>query len=56
MSHVESMISNAHWTFGGGTILMLRYDHRFSKDIDLFVPDPNTSGTSIRGSEVPQRT
>jgi hypothetical protein len=37
MSHLESMISHAHWTFGGGTVLMLRYDHRFSKDIDLFV-------------------
>ena len=44
MSHLESMISNAHWTFGGGTVLMLRYDHRFSKDIDLFVPDPQYLG------------
>lgn len=24
------------WTFGGGTVLMLRYGHRFSKDIDIF--------------------
>ena len=44
MSHLESMISNAHWTFGGGTVLMLRYDHRLSKDIDLFVPDPQYLG------------
>lgn len=32
------------WTFGGGTILMLRYDHRLSKDIDIFVPDPQYLG------------
>jgi predicted nucleotidyltransferase component of viral defense system len=28
------------WSFGGGTVLMLRHRHRFSKDIDIFVPDP----------------
>lgn len=28
------------WTFGGGTVLMLRHHHRFSKDVDIFVPDP----------------
>jgi len=28
------------WTFGGGTVLMFRYQHRLSKDIDFFVPDP----------------
>jgi hypothetical protein len=32
------------WTFGGGTVLMLRYGHRFSKDIDIFVPDPQSLG------------
>ncbi|MBP0624127.1 nucleotidyl transferase AbiEii/AbiGii toxin family protein [Cupriavidus consociatus] len=32
------------WTFGGGTVLMLRYRHRFSRDIDLFVPDPQYLG------------
>lgn len=32
------------WTFGGGTALMLRYGHRFSKDIDIFVPDPQSLG------------
>ncbi len=32
------------WTFGGGTVLMLRYDHRVSKDIDIFVPDPQYLG------------
>ena len=28
------------WTFGGGTALMLRYRHRNSQDIDLFLLDP----------------
>lgn len=32
------------WTFGGGTVLMLRYRHRFSRDINLFVPDPQYLG------------
>ncbi len=32
------------WTFGGGTVLMLRYQHRRSKDIDIFVPDPQYLG------------
>jgi hypothetical protein len=30
------------FTFVGGTALMLRYQHRLSKDIDLFVPDPQS--------------
>jgi predicted nucleotidyltransferase component of viral defense system len=30
------------FTFGGGTVLMLRYRHRMSKDIDFFVPDPQS--------------
>jgi predicted nucleotidyltransferase component of viral defense system len=32
------------WSFGGGTVLMRRYGHRFSKDIDIFVPDPQFLG------------
>jgi hypothetical protein len=32
------------WTFGGGTVLALRHQHRFSKDIDVFVPDPQYLG------------
>ena len=32
------------WTFGGGTVLMLRHGHRRSKDVDLFVPDPQYLG------------
>lgn len=37
-------LSNPFWTFGGGTVLMLRYNHRLSKDIDIFVPDPQYLG------------
>jgi len=29
-----------HWTFGGGTALMLQLDHRESHDIDIFLTDP----------------
>ena len=32
------------WSFGGGTVLMRRYRHRVSKDVDLFVPDPQYLG------------
>jgi hypothetical protein len=27
------------WTFGGGTVLMLRHAHRVSKDVDIFLHD-----------------
>jgi hypothetical protein len=37
-------IRDPFWTFGGGTVLMLRYGHRLSKDIDIFVPDPQYLG------------
>lgn len=33
-----------NWSFGGGTVLMRRHHHRFSKDIDIFVPDPQYLG------------
>lgn len=46
-------IQNPFWTFGGGTVLMLRYQHRMSKDIDIFVPDPQYLGfVSPRLSDV----
>jgi len=48
-------IQNPFWTFGGGTVLMLRYRHRISKDIDIFVPDPQYLGyVSPRLSDVAQ--
>ncbi|MFM0610215.1 nucleotidyl transferase AbiEii/AbiGii toxin family protein [Paraburkholderia sediminicola] len=37
-------VPDPFFTFGGGTVLMLRYQHRFSKDIDIFVPDPQSLG------------
>jgi len=37
-------IADPFWTFGGGTVLMFRYHHRLSKDIDIFVPDPQYLG------------
>lgn len=46
-------IKDPFWTFGGGTVLMLRYRHRKSKDIDIFVPDPQYLGfVSPRSSDV----
>ena len=44
MDHLESVTRQPQWTFGGGTVLMLRHNHRHSKDIDLFVPDPQYLG------------
>lgn len=32
------------WSLGGGTVLMFHYAHRKSKDIDIFVPDPQFLG------------
>ena len=32
------------WSFGGGTVLMLRHGHRYSRDVDIFVPDPQWLG------------
>ncbi len=40
----ESGGSNPTWSFGGGTVLMLRHGHRRSKDIDIFMPDPQYLG------------
>ena len=33
-----------NWSFGGGTVLMRRHHHRFSKDVDIFIPDPQYLG------------
>jgi hypothetical protein len=32
------------WTLGGGTVLMFHYQHRLSKDIDIFIADPQFLG------------
>jgi hypothetical protein len=42
--HLGAVIRDPVWTFGGGTVLMLRLNHRHSRDIDLFVPDPQYLG------------
>ncbi|MES2687593.1 MAG: nucleotidyl transferase AbiEii/AbiGii toxin family protein [Pseudomonadota bacterium] len=38
--HLATVVNKPTWSFGGGTVLMLRLNHRHSKDVDLFVPDP----------------
>jgi predicted nucleotidyltransferase component of viral defense system len=43
------------WSFGGGTVLMRRFRHRVSKDVDIFVPDPQYLGyVSPRLNDVAQ--
>lgn len=37
-------VGDPFWTLGGGTVLMFRYRHRLSRDIDIFVPDPQYLG------------
>jgi hypothetical protein len=32
------------WTFGGGTAMMLRIGHRESRDVDIFLSDPQLLG------------
>ncbi|WP_426166476.1 nucleotidyl transferase AbiEii/AbiGii toxin family protein [Pseudoduganella sp. R-34] len=44
--------ANPFWTFGGGTVLMLRYGHLFSKDVDIFVPDLQSYRTAPWLSDV----
>lgn len=36
----NSGLSTEKWVMGGGTVLMLHYRHRLSKDIDIFINDP----------------
>lgn len=37
-------VPSPEWSFGGGTVLMLRHHHRVSKDIDIFLDDPQWLG------------
>lgn len=56
VDHLEAHAPGVTWTFGGGTVLMLRIAHRQSKDIDLFVPDPQCLGfVNPRLSDVAER-
>ena len=41
---LETVPREFDWSFGGGTVLMRRYHHRLSKDIDIFLPDPQFLG------------
>ena len=41
---VHGGIADPFWTLGGGTVLMFRHRHRLSKDIDIFVSDPQYLG------------
>lgn len=36
----QARIPKRDWSFGGGTVLMLKFDHRDSRDIDIFFRDP----------------
>jgi hypothetical protein len=39
--HLDSVgLTRDDWVWGGGTMLMLRHKHRLSRDIDLFLSDP----------------
>jgi hypothetical protein len=33
-------VPQSEWVWGGGTVLMLRHQHRLSRDIDIFLADP----------------
>lgn len=37
-------IKKTKWSFGGGTAMMMTYSHRDSKDIDIFITDPQLIG------------
>jgi hypothetical protein len=32
----SAQIQKKDWSFGGGTVLMMKYNHRLSKDVDIF--------------------
>lgn len=45
------------WSVGGGTVLMLRLNHRLSRDIDIFLEDPQVLGFfNPRVSAIAQET
>lgn len=44
LDEADKTANGLPWTFGGGTVLMFRYAHRVSTDIDLFLPDPQFLG------------
>ena len=40
----DAGVALEEWSLGGGTVLMRRHHHRLSKDIDIFIPDPQYLG------------
>lgn len=36
----QANVADDDWTFGGGTAMMLQIDHRDSRDVDVFLSDP----------------
>lgn len=40
----QANLPSSMWTFGGGTVLMRKFNHRFSKDIDIFFSDRQLLG------------
>lgn len=41
LRHIQAAKIPGHvWKFGGGTVLMLNWQHRVSRDIDIFISDP----------------
>ncbi len=42
MSAIDSLpahLPKLEWTIGGGTVLMFKYRHRLSRDVDIFITD-----------------
>ena len=39
-----TLMGATDWSFGGGTVLMRRHRHRVSKDVDIFIGDPQYLG------------
>lgn len=49
----EAGMGKKMWAVGGGTVLSHYYDHRLSKDIDIFINDPQfLSSLSPRLNEI----
>ena len=40
----QANLPSSMWTFGGGTVRMHKFNHRFSKDIDIFFSDRQLLG------------
>ena len=43
----QANLPSSMWTFGGGTVLMHKFNHRFSKDIDIFFRNSDNSSVGF---------